>query len=93
MLLVCCTSTGSLDYSCINLLICRCILLHKFLNFQLYTDGKLSLNSGIVTFLNYGNDVTTAVSYSTFAHEIGHNFGSWVRKLYVYMHVCMAVCM
>ncbi|CAG2214833.1 ADAM10 [Mytilus edulis] len=44
--------------------------------YTLYTDGRLSLNTGIVTDINYGNDVTTAVSYVTFAHEIGHNFGS-----------------
>ncbi|XP_076080062.1 disintegrin and metalloproteinase domain-containing protein 10-like [Mytilus galloprovincialis] len=44
--------------------------------YTLYTDGRLSLNTGIVTDLNYRNDVTTAVSYVTFAHEIGHNFGS-----------------
>ena len=38
--------------------------------FQLYTDGRMTLNTGVVTFLNYGSDVTTAVSYVTFAHEI-----------------------
>lgn len=41
-----------------------------------YTDGYKSLNTGVVSFLNYGTVVTTAVSYVTFAHEIGHNYGS-----------------
>ncbi|XP_071138702.1 disintegrin and metalloproteinase domain-containing protein 10-like [Mytilus edulis] len=44
--------------------------------YTLYTDGRLSQNTGIMTDLNFGNDVTTAVSYVTFAHEIGHNFRS-----------------
>lgn len=36
----------------------------------------MSLNTGVVTILNYGSVVTSAVSHVTFAHELGHNFGS-----------------
>jgi len=39
-------------------------------------EGKRSLNTGIVTFKNYGNLQSSAVSHITFAHEVGHNFGS-----------------
>ena len=35
-----------------------------------------SLNSGIVTVVNYQSRVPEAVSHITFAHEVGHNFGS-----------------
>ncbi|XP_064644930.1 disintegrin and metalloproteinase domain-containing protein 10-like [Lineus longissimus] len=35
-----------------------------------------SLNTGIVTFENYQQRVPTKVSILTFAHEVGHNFGS-----------------
>nr|XP_054926467.1 disintegrin and metalloproteinase domain-containing protein 10-like [Dermacentor andersoni] len=37
---------------------------------------RLSLNTGIITFLNYGDHVSQASSEITFCHEIGHNFGS-----------------
>ncbi|XP_020602075.1 disintegrin and metalloproteinase domain-containing protein 10-like [Orbicella faveolata] len=42
-----------------------------------FRDGKKkSLNTGVVTFINYNKKVTQKVSQITFAHETGHNFGS-----------------
>ncbi|KAH9368580.1 hypothetical protein HPB48_009822 [Haemaphysalis longicornis] len=41
-----------------------------------YQQYHLSLNTGIITFVNYNSFISFAVSEVTFAHELGHNFGS-----------------
>ncbi len=37
-----------------------------------------TLNTGIVTLLNYGSRVPNGVTSITFAHQTGHNFGAEV---------------
>ena len=49
--------------------------------------GERSLNTAIVTYLNYGSRQPRPVVSITIAHEFGHNFGSSVSGT-TYIHTC-----
>ena len=48
-----------------------------------------TLNTGVVTLINFGQRVPDLVVHLTFAHELGHNFGSSVRMYSVQWFYCV----
>ena len=63
------------------------------LYFQQFRGSLKSLNTGIVTVLNYGKDVPSSVSHVTMAHELGHNMGSQVSMRYnIYLVIIKNNC-
>lgn len=47
--------------------------------------GPQTLNTGIVTIVNFQRELPQLVVQLTFAHEIGHNFGSEVGNYYIFL--------
>ncbi len=45
-------------------------------NVRTVSGRQQTLNTGIVTSLNYGQNIAPSLTALTFAHECGHNFGS-----------------
>lgn len=51
---------------------------------QTFSGGVMkTLNTGIVTSLNFGRRIPPSLSALTFAHEAGHNFGAQVSQIFV----------
>ena len=47
-----------------------------------FRDGKTkSLNTGVVTFINYNKKLVKKISEIVFTHQTGHSFGSPVRSI------------
>ena len=45
--------------------------------YKMHQNGeRKSLNTGVITTINYGQQVAARVSHLTFTHEVGHNWGS-----------------